>query len=295
MSGILSDDQLNRLKASAEPYQTGRAAKEKPHEAKTTRQKYVPELAKPIHEVHLSEPDFDRPFEQADFRGYFKWTPRLTSRLGGRVYHACHKQELERMLRKGVLGLRSEWSLVLPEHGRCSVPGTWVGLDSFSGTRNGNYFGPLLLEFPLRVLNNRQFMVFRRQRDRKRYFFVQYEARIPIYSFGKKKWRIVRPEAYFDNANGERLTMKDKAMYCIVVTQPIALDRVSVSAVRHLRCRTSVCAGLDLVQAQKRLATIATDELHRWLSDNEEYRKLVNRFKSLAGQTVELPDPEDDD
>jgi hypothetical protein len=76
----------------------------------------------------MSEPEYRRAFEQDDFRGYFKWTRKLTSRLGGSLYHACHKQALTNILENGELGLRSKWSLKLPKYGEWSAPGTWVGL-----------------------------------------------------------------------------------------------------------------------------------------------------------------------
>jgi len=81
----------------------------------------------------------------------------------------------------------------------------------------------------------------------------------------------------------------------IVITQPIVFDRVSVDGVRHLWCQPGTCSGLHVVKAQKQLTMIAKDELRRWLAGNEEYRELISRFRVLASQTIELPDPEDND
>ena len=237
----------------------------------------------------MAEPDYKRTFEQADFRGYFRWTRKLTSRIGGKLYHACHKQSLMNILAKGELGLRSEWSLKLPTHGKWSAPGTWVCLNYF---RNGNYYGPFLLEFPLSVLNDRNFMVFRREgSDRNRYFFVQYEARIPVYSFGKDRWRNVNPAAYFAKLNDEDLAMKPGAIYDIVITQPIALDRISINAADHPRCISKICNGLSLGQSRRRLTTTALNEFRYWLSENKEYRKLFRRFRILEGKEIELFNP----
>ncbi|MCK5602773.1 hypothetical protein KAR91_12910 [Candidatus Pacearchaeota archaeon] len=233
--------------------------------------------------------DYKRAFEQGDFRGYFRWSQKLTSRLGDQLYHACHEDELKTILDEGELGLQSKWSLKLPNHGKCSAPGTWVGLNYFN---NGNYYGPFLLSFPLKVLNGRNFMVFRRQSgDRKRYFFVQYEARIPVYSFEKNLWRVVRPGSYFNNDDG-KLAKKPGAIYDIVITQPMTLEHVSIKAVGHPKCISGKCTGTRIVQSRKRLAKIAVGEFRYWLSDNEEYKKLYKRFSILDGEKIELFDPE---
>lgn len=237
----------------------------------------------------MAEPDYKRAFDQGDFRGYFRWSQKLTSSLGGELYHACHEDELKTILDKGKLVLQSEWALKLPKHGKCSAPGTWVGLNYF---HEGNYYGPFLLSFPLEVLNGRNFMVFRRQSSkRKRHFFVQYEARIPVYSFGKKLWRVVKPASYFDAEDG-KLEKKDDAIYDIVITQPITLEQVSIRAVDHPKCISGDCTKMKIAQSRKRLAKIAVEEFRDWLSDNKEYKKLYRRFNVLYGNKIELFDPE---
>ena len=57
-------------------------------------------------------PEYKRPFEQKDFRGYFTWTDRLSDRLGGSVYHGCHEDEMDAALEAGELPLRSTWRSV---------------------------------------------------------------------------------------------------------------------------------------------------------------------------------------
>lgn len=139
-------------------------------------------------------------------------------------------------------------------------------------------------------------MIFQRKgSDRKRYFFVQYEARIPIYSFGKELWRDVDPTVCFQRTNGEELAMRAGAIYDIVVTQPIPLDRVSVSAVDHHYCISGTCNGTSLVQSTKQLRKIAVAQFRHWLSQNEEYSKLFRRFRVLEDTTIDLFDPEDSD
>jgi hypothetical protein len=240
----------------------------------------------------MSEPEYRRAFEQDDFRGYFKWTRRLTSRLGGSLYHACHKEALTNILENGELGLRSKWFLKLPKYGEWSAPGTWVGLNYF---HSGNYYGPFLLKFPLRVLNDRHFMVFRRTgSDRNRYFFIQYEAQIPVYSFGKNKWRNVIPAAYFQNAKGEELLMRPGAIYDIVITHPVTLDRVSIEAVDHPRCISGLCNGMRFSRSRKSLASVALDQCYNWLSASKEYRKVLKRFPVLDGEKIKLFKPHND-
>jgi len=241
----------------------------------------------------VSKSDYKRAFEQDDFRGYFRWTRRLTSELGGNLYHACHKKSLANILKSGELGLRSKWSLKLPKYGKWSAPGTWVGLNYF---QNGNYYGPFLLKFPLGVLNDRHFMVFRRTgSDRNRYFFIQYEAQIPVYSFGKNKWRNVNPAAYFQNAKGKELAMRPGAIYDIVITHPVTLDRVSIGAVDHPRCIPGNCIGMSLSRSRKRLARVAIDQCYDWLSTSNDYRNLLKRFPVLDGEKIELFKPKNNE
>jgi hypothetical protein len=135
-------------------------------------------------------------------------------------------------------------------------------------------------------------MVFRREgRDRNRYFFVQYEARIPVYSFGKDRWRTVNPAAYFVKINGEELAMKPGAIYDIVITQPVSLERISIDATHHPYCVSGVCNGLSLAQSRKLLAETALKEFYNWLSGNKEYRNLLRRFRILDGEEIELFKP----
>jgi len=128
--------------------------------------------------------DYQRPFDPIDFRGYFTWSKKLSKKLNGEyLYHACHWDELKNIIKKNSLPLRSRWAIDLPEHGVCAVPGVWCGLNYFY---NRNHYGPFLIRFPLSVLEGKQFIAFRRgdKSERHRYFFVQYDAKIPIYSFG---------------------------------------------------------------------------------------------------------------
>ncbi|MEX0806092.1 MAG: hypothetical protein WD688_22650 [Candidatus Binatia bacterium] len=212
----------------------------------------------------------------------------MTADIGGRLYHACHRDELNKILEDDKLRLRSEWSLKLPKHGLWAAPGTWTGLNYF---HIGNYYGPFLFTFPLSVLNGRHFMVFRRQGDKRhRYFFVQYEARIPIYSFGRNLWRKVDPYSYFENTT-RRVSLKPGAIYDIVLTTSVELDDAEVGPVEHSRCISGKCGGVSRSKAEKILQRVATREFYRWLERNRGYARLFKRFRVLGGEEVELPDP----
>ena len=217
----------------------------------------------------------------------------MTKRLGGSLYHVCHEDELRDILDAGELGLRSEWKIRLPEHGLWSAPGTWTGLNYF---HNGNQYGPLLIEFPLTVLDGRHFMVFRRVGSRKRYFFVQYEAQIPIYSFGTKQsskepWRRVKPDAYFDDS-GEQLSMVRGAIYDIVITTPVPLEHAEIRSVNHPKCIPGKCGGLTSAKSRALLSQIAIEEFEAEMPQDAHYLRMLGRFPLLAGQEVELPDPD---
>lgn len=234
-------------------------------------------------------PDYKRAFDQPDFRGYFRWTRKLSRALGGSLYHACHEDELKEILDNGELDLRSEWSLKLPKHGQWSPPGVWVGLNYF---HKGNYYGPILLEFPITVLDGRHFMVFQRKGDRQRTFFVQYEARIPIYSFGKELWRKVNPQHYFDMVD-KKASKKPGAIYDIVLTQPLSLDEYTARAVDHPMCISEKCGGTSLAKNEKTLLQVAKREAQYLLSESGEVRNLLNRFPCLEDKIVTLKSPEE--
>lgn len=238
------------------------------------------------------EPDYKRPFEQEDFRGYFRWSSALTKKLGGSLYHACHKNELEEILDNEKLHLRSKWKLNLPKHGLWEAPGTWVGLNYFS---NGNRYGPFLIEFPLTVLDGCHFMVFRRNNTRNRYFFVQYEARIPIYSFGKAgskvPWRNVKPTAYFDENKGS-LSKKNGAIYDIVITRPIDLDGITIRGTNHPSCIPGKCSGQTEGESNNQLQEIAEKRLRDQLACDDKYMEFCKAFPIICDKKVEMPDPD---
>lgn len=235
----------------------------------------------------MKEPSYKRPFSPRDFRGYFKWTKVLTESLSANLYHACHREELEDILKKGTLQLRSRWSIRLPEHGLCEVPGVWTGLNYF---RNGNRYGPFLIEFPLGVLNGRRFMAFRRKdSDRNRYFFVQYEALIPIFSFKGEVWRRVWPKAYFDKNKKGLFSCKPGAIYDIVLTQTVSFHQArSVKAVLHPSCIPRKCHGLRLRHGREQMIDIAIDEFSSHLEENGILRQMIRKFPDLEGETVEV-------
>jgi hypothetical protein len=81
-------------------------------------------------------------------------------------------------------------------------------------------------------------MAFRRIGGRKRFFFVQYEAQIPIYSFESKVWRTVIPVSYFTDAG-------IGAIWDIVLTQPIPIENAAITCVEHPSCIPAKCLGLQ--------------------------------------------------
>ncbi|MGO8690144.1 MAG: hypothetical protein ACLQLG_10955 [Thermoguttaceae bacterium] len=189
---------------------------------------------------------------------------------------------METILEDRELGLRSKWSLQLPQHGLWSVPGVWTGLNYYS---DGNRYGPFVIEFPLSVLSGRQFMVFRRTSGRHRYFFVQYETLIPIYSFEEKLWRSVQPSYYFDNAGVG-------AIWDIVLTQPIPIDDITISPVDHPSCIPQKCRGTTQSTNRRALRAVAETEFVKLLKESSDYRQFSARFPFAEGLTIALPELE---
>lgn len=236
----------------------------------------------------MALPDYKRPFSQEDFRGYFRWSKKFSKELGGKLYHACHQDELEDIVMRETLGLRSQWSIELPNHGTWSAPGTWTGLNYFAA---GNGYGPCLIEFPIEVLNGRHFMVYRRVGERHGYFFVQYEARIPIFSFGKDIWRQVEPRSYFAGS-GKDIGHKTGAIYDIVVTQPIPLANAVIDGVDHPYCIPGKCGGSRKRESRRLVDKIAKMDWKWYMENSRNFNKVMKRYPLLEGAEVELFNPE---
>lgn len=237
----------------------------------------------------MTLPAYKRPFDPSDFRGYFTWTKQLSKKLDGEhLYHACHFEELKTIIKRNRLPLRSSWAIDLPEHGVCDVPGVWCGLNYFY---NGNNYGPFLIRFPLSVLDGKQFIAFRRggQSERRRHFFVQYDAKIPIYSFKGDIWRAVNPKAYFSENSDGFLTKKTGGIYDIVITSRISLDdSVTISTVDHNQCISGKCNGSRKLASRKKLRTLAKERLKYELIDSEIIKKYINKFPELEDETLEI-------
>lgn len=233
----------------------------------------------------MTEPDYKRRFDVSDFRGHFRWTKKMTKDLGGYLYHACHKDELIEILKKDSLVLRSHWSLKLPTHGVCTVPGVWTGLNYFV---HGNHYGPFLIKFPLSVLNRKSFIAFRRKGDRHRYFFVQYEARIPIYSFKGDSWRKVNSKVYFDSSANSSLSLKERAIYDVILTTKIPLKNIEVEPVNHPQCITGKCSGINREKARKMLEKIALRYVREEIYNEGILDDYIKMFPDIGGLNLEL-------
>jgi hypothetical protein len=235
-------------------------------------------------------PDFERPFQEIDFRGYFPWTKKLSRSLGGHLYHACHEDELDIILDIGALTMRSTWQIELPKHGLCTLPGVWTGLNDFSD----NFYGPCLLKFPISVLNGRQFMVFWRKGARDRFFFVQYESRIPTFTRDGNSWRWVRPEHYFAKI-GDNIYRKSRAIYDIVLTAPLPLTEYEVESVRHPVCISQKCNRMSAEQSAEIVARFAEAQARKVIGESADIQALLNHFPCLIGKKVALQRPGDDE
>ncbi len=116
---------------------------------------------------------------------------------------------------------------------------------------------------------------------------MQYEARIPIYSFGKKLWRNVQPSYYFENVGVG-------AIWDIVLTQPIPIDVIEISAVEHPSCIPGKCQGTTRVKNRRALKEIAENEFTYFIQNNSEYARFLKRFPIAKGLTVQLPSLDDE-
>jgi hypothetical protein len=232
-------------------------------------------------------PDFKRPFHSDDFRGHFIWTDELTDKYSGTFfYHACHQNELEKILKNKELVLRSEWSFEHPMFGKWSSKGVWVGLNTFY---SGNYYGPFLLKFPIHLLNGKRFMAFRRKGERDRYFFVQYETDIPLFDKNGNIWRKVRPAVYFNEIE-DSLFRKDKAIYDIILTSAISIKNAEIDVEDHPICISKKCSGLTSMDGRKLLREIAQEEFESRFATYPRMKSFLKQFPIMEGKKVYLPE-----
>lgn len=233
-----------------------------------------------------SVPDWQRPFANDDFRGFFTWKPSFTKKLGSSLFHACHADEAQLFIDEKRLALRSSYSITHPSYGKCTAPCVWCGLNYYS---NGNKYGPVLIGFPLEVLNGRTFMVFRRKgEDRERHFFLQYEASIPIFTHRQNPNRRVKPAKYFD-VEGDGLSLKSKAIYDILLTQPISSEGATIEAIGHPTCLPKKCNGLTQLQSFELIKKLGQRELSVFFDSDPGFHAILSQFPDLMGQSVSLP------
>ncbi len=223
--------------------------------------------------------EYDRPFIESDFRGYFQWTSKFSKKLKDKLlYHACHYNELKKYLKLKRLTLRSKWSIEFDD-GRWNAPGVWTGLNHFTD----NYHGPYLLEWSINILNDKNFISFRRKDDKRwRYFFVQYEAKIPLaFRRNDKLWRRVSAESYFFDTKTKGLWLNSNDIYSIILTEELSLNNVRISAVNHPYCVSKKCKGKTQEEANKMLEKVGRMYIYANVKEIKEYKKLLHLFKGL--------------
>ncbi|REK69426.1 hypothetical protein [Paenibacillus paeoniae] len=236
-------------------------------------------------------PDYKRPFEQKDYRGHFIWTKQLCKKLGvNSFYHACHQEELEEILNTGELNLRSKWGIELPI-GSWQAPGVWVGLNDYYN----NHYGPFRIKFRLEELIGKSFIAFRRSGDKSRYFFVQYEAQIPIFikNGSQQMLNKITPKSYFEELDGV-YCLKTDAVYDIILTNPISIHRAVIEPVTHQnKCIPQKCLGQTTkVQARRTLIEIAKNELNDRIRESVFIERFIKQFPDMEGRKAEIELPE---
>jgi hypothetical protein len=137
-------------------------------------------------------------------------------------------------------------------------------------------------------------MVFRREdEDRNRYFFVQYESGIPIYSFENKSWRVVNPESYFSSLK-KKLYRKNKAIYDIVLTAPVPLADYMVTGVDHPRCISGKCGRSNSAESTKMIRRVGLKYAQLLMTGCTKFQSLLDHLPCLEGQKITLERPEEE-
>lgn len=226
-------------------------------------------------------PDYDRPFEASECHTSLTWTESLSHELGSNLYHACHENDLRRILAAEMVPLRSSWKIKLT-NGKCiKRSGVWCGLNSFNAD-DGNRYGPFLIHLSLDALVGRSFLVFKRHADRHRYFFVEYDEEIlKVFRFAEGAARTVSGRKYFSEDPRGSLSLKHRAIYDLVLIDPLPLADSLACAVRHNRCISSKCCGMDLQDAQDLLLRLVNNRIRPSSKSDFEYEALRARFPDL--------------
>jgi len=133
-------------------------------------------------------------------------------------------------------------------------------------------------------------MLFRREGGgRNRYFFVQYEAKIPVYSFKDNSWQKVNPDYYFRESGDEKLTMQVGAIYDIILTEPISIKGATIQGVKHPKCIPGKCKGITIKKSREIVTKIAKRKFRERLKKTIVYQDFVSRFPDLEGEEIRLP------
>ena len=141
------------------------------------------------------------------------------------------------------------------------------------------------------MLEGKQFIAFRRggKAERHRYFFVQYDAMIPIYSFKGNIWREVNAESYFTENKDKTLSKKIGGIYDIVLTAQIFLDEhVSISSVDHDKCIPGKCSGARRAKSRKKLRELAKELVKKELLDSDIIAKAIKKYPDIEGEILEI-------
>ena len=235
----------------------------------------------------VAAPAYQRPFTATDFVGYFTWTKQTTELFSRkRIWHACHRKQLERFLLRGKLTLRSKCEFELPVIENWTVKSVWVGMRSYS---DRNFYGPFQIQLPVSVLNGRRFAAFRREdeKDRQRLFLFQYEAEIPIFRFKKNPWRTVKPETLLKESDSD-------TVWELVLTAAVSLAQARIRPTGHPHCISKRCGGSTTGTNRKVLDSVIQAEFQRRFTKCPEYLRFAELFPNAEGLTVTLPELEDE-
>lgn len=99
-------------------------------------------------------------------------------------------------------------------------------------------------------------MAFKREDERKRFFFVQYESKIPVYPRKGNSWKEINCNKFFSGTSN-RLYKKQDAIYDIILTDELKIKDIQIEAINHPNCIPKKCNGLTQKAAKKKLNKIA--------------------------------------
>lgn len=211
-----------------------------------------------------------RAFDRHEFVGWVAWNREATAFLGTRfLEHGCHIDDFRTAYTTNTLTPRSTISFVGDAHP--DRIGTWVTANTYS---QANYFGPLIVQIPIRFLESKRFAVFHRYGGNPTRICVEWQdAFEPIEDYDRP-WKEVGVDIAFPDPQGIW------PINNFVLTTKLPLNEGFFRPREHTNCVSGQCSGLGYGRSRDMLQAFLNDAWSATPSKDER-RRVRFRFLDL--------------